>query len=298
MNPEDQPRFTSPSAPKSSRAGGPAHREPTRTEVLLMFLTMAALHLATVCRAANFWDLVVTRSDSMDYVEVADVIRHWHFGGGPFSQDFWGFPYTIAGASALFSLPEFRRQFSFRFLASLAACILIYRLYGGWVTAVFLFINYEWIRLAVEGGGEPLFMCLLFASFLAARAERWNLASFLAALGTTVRPVGILALMCFAIVLAMRKRFRKLAVITLIGLAVGLVYLLPLWAIYRTPFANFTGYSYDWGPQGGLSRTPFARWFPAFCSPFTISMPAGICWPSSWVGPWSRWGRGGNLAPA
>ena len=76
-------------------------------------------------------------------------------------------------------------------LGSLGVCILVHRLYGGWVAAVLLFPDYQWIVLSLQGGSQPLFMCLLFASFLAARPESWNLASLSASLGMTVRAVGV-----------------------------------------------------------------------------------------------------------
>jgi hypothetical protein len=60
-------------------------------------------------------------------------------------------------------------------LSSLAVCLLVHRLYGGWIAAAtFIFINYQWILSFVEGGSKPLFMCLLYASFLAARSA-WDL---------------------------------------------------------------------------------------------------------------------------
>ena len=229
-----------------------------------MLVMMLALHLLTVCRAGNFWELVVSRTDDMNYVEVAGIIRHWHFAGGPISQYFWGFPYAIAGVSAFLSIPELMAAVVVSVLASLALCLLLHRLYGGWVTAVFLLINYIWIQLSVEGGSEPLFMCLLFASFLAVRSDRWALAALLASLSTTVRPVGVFALLSFAIVLARRKSYRQLAIITLLGLTIGVLYVIPLWTIFGTPFANFVGYRGDWGSHGWPLTYPFGALISSF----------------------------------
>src|ERR1035438_651799 len=225
---DHSPRMTS--LAKSWLRVGPAQEDvetssqghqPSLAEVLIMLATMFAIHLLAVCRVSGFWELATQHSDDMDYVEIAGIIRNWHFAGGPLPGDFWGFPYAIAAGSKLFSIPELMAAVLISVLASLAVCILAYRLYGGWVTAAFVLINYEWTRLSVEGGSEPLFMCLLYASFVAVRADRWNLAALLASLSTVVRPVGVFALVSFAVVLAMRRDYRQLATITLIGLGIG-----------------------------------------------------------------------------
>ena len=110
------------------------------------------------------------------------------------------------------------------------------------MAAVFIFINYGWIALSVEGGSEPLFMCLLYASFLGVRSTRWKTAALLASLSTTVRPVGVFALLAFAVVLVSRRNYRKLAVITVIGVAIGVLYVVPLWTLLGNPFENFIAY--------------------------------------------------------
>jgi hypothetical protein len=159
-------------------------------------------------------------------------------------------------------------------LASPAVCVLVHRLYGGWVAAAFVFVNFQRIQLSVEGGSEPLFMCLLYASFLAARSSRWKIAALLASLSTTVRPVGVFALLCFAVVLAKRKSYRQLAVITLIGLAIGMLYVMPIWLVLGNPFANFTGYRSDWGPHGWPVTYPFGALIPSYLAGLHI-----VRWP-------------------
>jgi Gpi18-like mannosyltransferase len=153
-------------------------------------------------------------------------------------------------------------------LASLAVCILVHRLYGGRVAAVFIFIDYQWIMLSVEGGSEPLFMGLLYASFLAARSSRWKIAALLASLSTTVRPVGVFALLGFAAVLTKRRSYRQLAAITLIGSAIGVLYVVPVWIILGNPFANFVGYRRHWGPHGWALTYPFGALIPSYVSAF------------------------------
>jgi len=238
--------------------------EPSLSEVLLMLGMMFAVHLVTVCRVRSFWELPNLWFDRKDYLEIATIVRYWHFSGGPIPKFFWGFPYAIAGISKLFSIPEPMAVVMISILGSLAVGILVHRLYGGWVAAVFIFVDYQWIVLSVEGGSEPLFMCLLYASFLAVRSSRWNTAALLASLSTTVRPVGVFALLGFAAVLAKRRNYRQLAVITLIGLAIGVLYVVPLWIILGSPFANFAGYRRHWGPRGWPLTYPFGALVPSY----------------------------------
>jgi xanthosine utilization system XapX-like protein len=229
-----------------------------------MLAMMFAVHLLMVCRVRNFWEMIAVWPDNPSYLDIATVIGNGHYSGGEMPQHFWGFPYAIALLSKLLPIPPLMALVLISILASLAVSVLVHRLLGGWVAAVFILINYEWITLSVQGGAEPLFMCLLYASFLAVRYNRWNLGTLLAALSTTVRPLGVFALLCFAIVLARRKSYRQLAVITLIGVAIGVLYVVPIWRILGSPFANFTGYQSDWGPHEWPLTYPFGALVPAY----------------------------------
>jgi hypothetical protein len=234
----------------------------------MMIAMMFALHLWLVCRVSNFWDIAISVTDDMDHMRVATIIENWHFSGGPVPANFWGFPYAIAAFSKFFSTPELMATVLISALGSLTVSLLVHRLYGGWVAAAFVLINFDWIRVSIEGGSEPLFMCFLYASFLAARSDRWSLAALLAALGTTVRPLGILALVAFAAVLARRKNYRQLSVITLIGLAIGVLYVLPFWLLIGNPYASILGYRGDWGPHGWPLTYPFGALVSSFLMTF------------------------------
>lgn len=251
-----------------------ARGEPPLSEVLLMLGSMFALHLLAVCRVTDFWELATSCTDDMDFVAVAAIIRNWHFSGGPPPANFWGFSYAIAGFSMLFSVPELMAAVLISVLASLTVCVLVHRLYGGWVAAFFMLISFDWIRVSIEGGNEPLFMCLLYASFLAARSDRWNLAALLASLSTTVRPLGVFALLGFAVVLARRRRYKQLAVITAISLALGMLYVALFWRLIGNPFASFLGYRGDWGPHGW----PFTYPFGALISSFLLELHTNTRW--------------------
>jgi hypothetical protein len=247
-----------------------ARREPSLAEVLAMFALMLAIHLLAVLRMGNFWERATPWFDRSDYLKIAATIRAWHSAGGPIPQHFWGFPYAIVAVSKLLWVPETAALTIVSLLASVAVLVLVYRCYGGWVAAVFIFLNYQWIVLSVEGGSEPLFICLLYMALLAARSNRWNVAALLASLGTTVRPVGVFALVALAAILVRRKQYRQLAIITLIGLGVGVLYLVPLKIILASPFANFILYRRFWGSRGWPLTYPFGALVPSYLFAFHV----------------------------
>jgi hypothetical protein len=151
---------------------------------------------------------------------------------------------------------------------SLATIILAYRLWGGWIAGFFAVINFDWWQRSLLGGAEPLFLGLLFGSFMAARAERWLLTALLASLSTLVRPVGLFALIAVGLILLRRGEFRIFLLATVIALAVGGLYILPLAIHFGDALANLNSYrAADWD-QGFLLGWPFQaiiRW--AFLDP-------------------------------
>jgi len=262
-------------------------KEPSLAEVLLMFAVVFGGHLLMVCRATNFWDVADSWGDNSDYLRISTAIRQWHFSGAESTWHFWGFPYAIAGISRLLSIPQPKALVLVSMLAALAVSVLVHRLYGGWVAAAFLFfINYQWILTSVEGGSESLFTCLLCAAFLATRAGRWKLAIVLASLATTVRPVGAIALLAFAAVLAWRKSYRQLAVITLISLAIGVLYIVPVWIIQGSPFANITGYrslNEGWGAHQWPITYPFGALIPDYLDGLRVMRWPNFPFPVVWL---------------
>ena len=259
---------------------------------------MLAVHLLTVCRAGSFWELAASRTDDMGmYAVVTTIIRNWHFSGGVAPANFWGLPYAIAGFSKLLSIPELM-MVTISAPASLTVCVLVHRLYGGWVAAAFIFINFEWTRLSVEGGAEPLFMCFLYASFRqhapggGALPHCWRRSARRSGLR------GVIALLSFAAVLAWRRSYRQLAAITLIGLAIGVLYVVPLWIILGSPFGNFIGYRVDWGPSGWPLTYPFGALVSSFLAAFHSDTRWCRCLSSLWLGRWWRWWAAWHVAPS
>jgi hypothetical protein len=183
------------------------------------------------------------------FAQLTGAIRHWDFNGLDASQpkEFWGFAYL----SALFAMvTRLRDGFAIVIISSsmfVVANYLCCRLWGTTVAAWLMVVNWWWLDGAAEGLSEPLFMALLLGSFIAFRKDRWAVAAILASFATTVRPVGIFALIAIAVVLLARGQLRRLTVVTAIGLAVGFLYVLPMIIIYGNPLANVAGYDKsDW----------------------------------------------------
>jgi len=230
-----------------------------------MFTTAGGLYLLAVCRVENFWDVSIRWGDNAAYLDICSIIRNWQIPGVARPSFFWGLPYTIVGVATLLRIPDLTALVVISALSSLLLCIWVQRLYGGWVAAtLFLFINYRWIFISLDGGSEPLFMCLLYLSFVLARRERWSLAALVAALSTTVRPVGIFALVSFAAVLAMRRELRQISTVALLGSAVGVAYAIPVWLIVGNPLANLVNYREYWGPHGFPVTYPFVAIISSF----------------------------------
>jgi hypothetical protein len=106
-------------------------------------------------------------------------------------------------------------------LSSVVGTVLAFRLWGGWIAGFFAVLNFEWMQRSCLGGSEPLFVVLLFASFLAVRRERWILAALLASFSTTVRPLGFLALAGIGLTLLWKREYRTLSIAVAVGAAIG-----------------------------------------------------------------------------
>lgn len=132
--------------------------------------------------------------------------------------------------------------------------VLAYRLWGGWVAGFFAVLNFDWMQRLFLGGSEPLFMALVFGALLTVRRERWLLAALLAAFSTTVRLVGMFALVALGLALLLKRDFRNFSLATLTGLIVGGLYASPLALYFQNPLANVHRYQQaDW--EGGRLLT-------------------------------------------
>ena len=119
---------------------------------------------------------------------------------------FWGTSYATAAFSGLFRTPERISLLLLSAICCLGALWLARDLWGGWVAAFFMALNFDWIQRSFLGGSEPLFVLVILASLLFARKESWKTASLLASLATVVRPIGIPLLLALGVVQLARQQ--------------------------------------------------------------------------------------------
>ena len=222
---------------------------PSQAELASLVILSFAVFVAVVALARNYAATVDNFGDSPAYMNLASAIRRWDFHGIVIKQ-FWGLPYAMAALSKLTGLSDRTALFLFSFVPSLLAVVLARRLWNGWIAGYFAVLNFDWLQRSCLGGSEPLFVCLLLASFASVRRERWLLASLLASLATIVRPLGAFALVGIGLTLLWQRDFLKFAAATAIGLAVGVLYAIPLAMHFGDPLATVNSYhSPQW--QGG-----------------------------------------------
>jgi hypothetical protein len=193
----------------------------------------------------NYFAVVDRFGDNYSYMTIASAIRNWNFQNVTV-HNFWGLPYVIAAVSLLTGSSVRIALLLISFGACVGSTTLAYRLWGGWIAGFFAVLNFDWLQRSFLGGAEPLFLSLLFGTFLAARKNYWLLAALLASFGTVVRPTGFFALIAVGLVLLWRREFRTFVLAIPIGLTVGGVYIFPLATYFGNPLANVSSYQPTW----------------------------------------------------
>ena len=230
--------------------------EPTLQEVILLSAVCYAFYLLLLSVLGNYWQLFGTFGDNQPYVWIAEGIRHWNFKSIKEWQ-FFGLPYVMVAFSILTHTSYWTSILVLSIGCAFVSIALSDRLWGGWVAGVFAVCSRDWMERAVIGGAEPLFLALVFGSFLAARREKWAFAAFLAAFSTVVRPMGIFALIAVGVALLIRRDYRQFAAASSIGLVVGSLYVLPLKLYMGTALANVNAYGAADGSGGRPITLPF-----------------------------------------
>ena len=199
-----------------------------QTRKLAVFWAVCATSFLLVTLLLWPYSTAITRfGDSEAYMNVAKAIASWNFAGLQVLQ-FWGVSYAVALVALVAQVPVIAALIVVTVASSLATAILAGRLWGWWVAALMTALNFEWMQRSLLGGAEPLFMLLLLSAFIAVRSERWWTAALLASLATTVRPLGMCALVAIGLILLYRKENRRFVYAFLIGLTIGVLYMLPL----------------------------------------------------------------------
>ena len=224
--------------------------QPTGQELVLWAGLLLTICVLFAHFAGGLWVTVERHGDNASYAMISRAIRTRDFGQVTQVKHFWGLSYTTAGVAALVGISEPKAIFVVSLTASLLATVLVWRLWGSWVALFFVAGNWTWLEFSAYGGSESLFAALVFAALLAARHERWRLASVLAACGTVVRPLGIFAVIAILIVLWRRRARRATAITGILVLLIFAIYSLPLLLHFHDPLANFHGYQrQDWFDQ-------------------------------------------------
>lgn len=227
--------------------------------------------------------------DNSNYLALVDFIRNWVHSTSLDYQHFWGYPYFIIGVSSIFHLPSLQAMVGISLVSSIITCILLHRLYGGLVAVAFGMVSSTWILLSVFGGCEPLFMALLFASFLAARRERWLLAIFLGCAATTVRPIGILMPLALLASLLLQRNWRAAARCCVVALAAAAAYLIPVYLLTGDALVQPRLYSSAWQvhefplAHGGILTFPALRLLQSFFYFYDRSSGPGAVLRLIWI---------------
>jgi hypothetical protein len=244
---------------------------PSAGEVASLIVLSFALFITVVALLRGYGSAVENFGDSSAYINLASAIQHWNFQGVIVKQ-FWGLPYAMAALSKLTGISGRTALLALSLLPSLVAGLLAWRLWDGWIAGYFAILNFDWIQRSCLGGSEPLFVCLLLGAFAAVRRERWLLASLLASLATVIRPLGVFALVGIGLTLLWRRDFRRCASATAIGLAVGVLYVLPFAVHFGDALATVNSYhSKEW--EGG--------WLFGF--PFYAIVKGTLLYPAPWT---------------
>jgi len=230
--------------------------EPTLREVLILTGVCYLAYAVLVALLDNYSVLIRTFGDNLAYVGIATAIRHWDLASIRVWH-FWGLPYAMVAFAFITHVSFWTALLVISIVSSFLAVAMSDRLWGGWVAGFFAVSSRDWMERSLVGGAEPFFLALVFASFLAARRQRWLAAALFASLSTLVRPMGIFALVSIGIVLLIRKEFKVLAAAISIGLVIGGLYVLPLRAYQGSSLANIQGYGRADGSAGKPLTYPF-----------------------------------------
>jgi len=243
--------------------------EPSLRETLALWLVTAVIFVGFISLLTPYLALVNAFADNSGYMSIAHAIRTWDFHGLTIKH-FWGLPYFMAALSKLTGVSDRAALLVVSWASSLAAVVLACRLWGGWIATVFAIINFDWCQRSYLGGSEPLFVALLFGSFLAIRRERWALAALFASLATITRPLGIFLLLGIGLTLLWRHDWKRFALTTSIGLAIGILYAIPLALYFHDPLATVHSYQ----------SAKAAATVPLFGVPFYAIIKGTILYPA------------------
>ncbi len=244
-------------------------REPSLREAILLWALCGLIFASVASLFRPYLSLAQEFGDTQAYMQIAQAIRSWNFSG-LFVKHFWGLPYAVAALAKPTGLATEAALLIVCAASSLAALVLAYRLWGGWIALFFSLLNFDWLQRSFLGGSEPLFVALVFASFLAIRKSSWKWAALLASLATITRPLGVLLLVGIGITLILRRQWPQLISTIAIAAAVAFLYVTPLRLYLHDPLATVHSY-------GVLQPNPYP---PLFGIPFRAIVVGTLRYPA------------------
>ncbi len=213
---------------------------------LMVGITLAA-DLFSAVHQQGSWLLAADWLDNGTYIAASKAIRtgQW-ITPTDTPAPFFGFPLIIAAVTQATALNEWAVVIAISLLSSLITCGCLRRLYGPPAVLSPLILSWDWVGICVLGGSEAPFCACLFVALLCARCGRWRTAATLAAVATTIRPMGVFALVALFLSRIRRYAWRTSAEMTLLGLTIGLVYLALVGWLTGDSWINFRTYRVDW----------------------------------------------------
>lgn len=231
-------------------------QRPFTRQLLLLWLLTVIVFVIGVAHFQNYLWKVDHSGDNGAYMSAAAAIRRWAPASVEVKQ-FWGLSYAMAAVTRLTGVSERTALLSISFGCSLASVLLARQLWGGWIAGYFAVLDLEWLQRSYLGGSESLFITLLFGAFWAVRRKRILWGAGLAALASTVRPVGAFALVALGLPLLWKRDFYKFAGCVVLALIIGTLYLLPFWIYHHDPLYQVHRYqAADW-ETGPAINVPF-----------------------------------------
>ncbi len=208
--------------------------------------TLAAYLLCAVHQQGS-WLLAADWLDNGTYIAASEAIRTGQWSAPTDSPTpFFGFPALIAAVTRATAVDAWVAVIAISLLSTLITCACLRQLYGAPAVVSPFIVSWDWVGICVLGGSEAPFCACLFVAFLCARWGRWRTAATLAAIATTIRPVGVFALIALFVTTMHQRSWRTAVDIAIIGLAVGAMYLAAVGSLTGDPWINFRTYRADW----------------------------------------------------
>jgi hypothetical protein len=220
---------------------------PSTWELACMVGVTLAAYLFSKVHQQGSWLLAANWLDNGAYIAVSKAITAGHWAApadGP--TPFFGFPLLIAAVTQTTAVNEWVAVIAISLLSVGIACACLYRLYGPAAVLSLLILSWDWVGIGVLGGSEAPFCAGLFVAFLCARSGRWRAAAAIAAVATTIRPVGVFALAALFVARLRRRDWQTCAEMTFLGLTIAFLYLAFVRSLTGDPWINFHTYRGDW----------------------------------------------------